>query len=114
MKVLKLLLLSPMTQKMTRISSYLLEALASLMMIHILETFSANIRYFATTQGCWKFTFKIEAAMKIFPTKMPKAIPQIRSKALLVGKMDHLIVAQLKFTVQSKVMNMRILQFLST
>ena len=114
MKVLKLLLLSPMTQKMTRrrISSYLLEA--SLMMIHILETFSTNIRYFATTQGCWKFTFKIEAAMKIFPTKMPKAIPQIRSKALLVGKMDHLIVAQLKFTVQSKVMNMRILQFLST
>ena len=97
-----------------RISGYLLEA--SLMMIHILETFSANIRYFAT-QGCWKFTFKIEAAMKIFPTKMPKAIPQIRSKALLVGKMDHrifsLIVAQLKFTVQSKVMNMGFLQFIS-
>ena len=100
---------------MTRISSYLLEALASLMMmIHILETFSANIRYFASTTQGWKFTFKIEAAMKIFLPKMPKAIPQIRSKALLVGKMDHLIVAQLKFTVQSKVMNMRILQFLST
>ena len=73
-----------MTQKMARISSYLLEALASLMMmIHILETFSANIRYFASTTQGWKFTFKIEAAMKIFLPKMPKAIPQIRSKALL-------------------------------
>ena len=109
MKVLKLLLLSPMTQKMTRISSYLLEALASLMMmIHILETFSANIRYFASTTQGWKFTFKIEAAMKIFLPKMPKAIPQIRSKALLaLGKwitgsslIFSLLVAQLKFNNQ--------------